>query len=70
MQIIKTLPDLPLFGAWCRNPTTRHWTPARMVQIVTANANREIAGQPPLETGEPAPGETVWTGEGFAVYQP
>ena len=70
MQIVKTLPDLPLFGAWCRNPSTERWLPTSVAVIDIANPLRALMGQPPLETGEPASGETVWTGDGFAVYQP
>jgi hypothetical protein len=70
MQIIKTLPDLPLFGMWCRNPSSGQWSPARMAQIVAANQNRANKGMPPLEVGNPTPGSMVWTGTEYAVYRP
>lgn len=69
MPPISTLPELHPFDCWCRHPGAA-WESLRMLQVVIANANRSLTGQPPLETGEPAPGETVWTGDGFAVYQP
>lgn len=70
MKTIATLPPLEQGQVWFYHPAFDRWSPIEPAELVVLNVNRSANGRRPFKTGTPSAGSEVWSGLGYAIYQP